>query len=193
MRRMKIYIVPHRRRREQRTDYRKRLALLKSGKPRFVVRASLNTITCQVVLHNPKGDKTIASATSLELKKFGWKGHTGNLPAAYLTGLLCGQRAKKERIKEAVLDTGLHASTKGSRIYAALNGALDSGLKIPHSDVILPSEERIKGKHISEYASLLKDKNPKEYERRFSQYLKKSLAPEVIAEHFEEVRNKLLK
>jgi large subunit ribosomal protein L18 len=45
---------------------------------------------------------------------------------------------------------GLNISTKGSRIYAALKGVLDSGIKVPHSEDILPSEDRIKGKHISE-------------------------------------------
>src|SRR3972149_3806725 len=107
MRRMSSQIMPHRRRREQRTDYRQRLRLLKSRKPRFVVRASVNSITCQIISHDTKGDRTLVSATSLELKKHGWKGHTGNIPAAYLTGFLCGQKAKKHKVKEAILDMGL--------------------------------------------------------------------------------------
>jgi large subunit ribosomal protein L18 len=43
----------------------------------------------------------------------------------------------------------LQISTKGSRIYAALKGVLDSGIKVPYSEEILPSEDRIKGRHIS--------------------------------------------
>jgi len=193
MRRMKIRIVPHRRRREQRTDYRQRLRLLKSRKPRFVVRASVNSITCQIVSHDPKGDRTLVSATSLELKKHGWKGHSGNLPSAYLTGFLACQKAKKHKVKEAILDMGLHISVKGSRIYASLKGAIDSGLEIPHSADILPSEERIKGGHISKYAELLKKEKPQEYEKRFSQYIKGSLPPEDLPRHFEEVKAKLAK
>ena len=191
MRRMKIRIVPHRRRREQRTDYRQRLRLLKSRKPRFVVRASVNSITCQIISHDSKGDRTLVSATSLELKKHGWKGHTGNIPAAYLTGFLCGQKAKKHKVKEAILDMGLHISVKGSRIYASLKGAIDSGLDIPHSVDILPSEDRIKGAHISRYAELLKKESPEKYGKRFSAYLKGSLQPEDLAKHFEEVKQKL--
>jgi len=191
MRRMKIRIVPHRRRREQRTDYRLRLRLLKSRKPRFVVRASVNSITCQIISHDSKGDRTLVSATSLELKKHGWKGHTGNLPAAYLTGFLCGQKAKKHKVKEAILDMGLHISVKGSRIYASLKGAIDSGLDIPHSSDILPSEDRIKGGHISSYAELLKKENPEKYGKRFSVYLKGSLQPEDLAKHFDEIKQKL--
>jgi len=193
MRRMSSQIMPHRRRREQRTDYRQRLRLLKSRKPRLVVRASVNSITCQIVSHDSKGDRTLVSASSLELKKHGWKGHTGNLPAAYLTGFLCGQKAKKHKVKEAVLDMGLHISVKGSRIYASLKGAIDSGLDIPHSADILPPEDRIKGEHISKYAELLKKERPQEYEKRFSAYLKGSLAPEDLARHFEEVKSKLAK
>ncbi len=143
----KTYVVPHRRRREQRTDYRLRLKLLKSGKPRLVVRKSLNSIVCQIVAHNPSGDETKFSASAMELKKLGWDQHCGNLPSAYLTGLLCGTKAKKE-IKDAVLDTGLQASTKGSAIYAALKGFVDAGIDVPHSADVLPSEERIRGEHI---------------------------------------------
>jgi len=193
MRRMANQIMPHRRRREQRTDYRQRLRLLKSRKPRLVVRASVNSITCQIVSHDSKGDRTLVSASSLELKKHGWKGHTGNIPAAYLTGFLCGQKAKKHKIKEAVLDMGLHISVKGSRIYASLKGAIDSGLDIPHSAEILPPEDRIKGAHISNYANLLKKEKPQEYEKRFSAYLKGALAPEDLARHFDEVKSKLAK
>ena len=142
MRRMANQIMPHRRRKEQRTDYHQRLRLLKSGQPRLVVRLSNSSITCQIVLHDPKGDKTIASATSFELRKHGWKGNTGNMPAAYLTGYLCGHKAKKKGTKEAIMDMGLHHSVKGSRIYSALKGAIDAGLTIPHS-LLLRADEVI--------------------------------------------------
>jgi len=145
----KSYLMQFKRRRENKTNYRKRIALLKSDKTRLVIRRSLSNITVQFVNFLPKGDETIASATSAELKKLGWS-RTGNIPASYLTGLLAGKKAKDKKIDEAILDLGLNISTKGSRIYAALKGVLDSGIKVPHSEDILPSEDRIKGKHISE-------------------------------------------
>jgi large subunit ribosomal protein L18 len=148
----KVRIVHHRRRREGRTDFRSRLSLVRSGKPRLVVRRTVNSMTCQVVRHGREGDKTIASSSSRDLPSYGWKGSMGNLPAAYLTGYLCGTRAKAAGAKVAVLDIGLHASTKGSRIYSALKGAIDSGLEISHSPEILPSEERLKGQHIEAYS-----------------------------------------
>ena len=151
MTRGKIRVIAHRRRREGRTDYRQRLALLRSGKARLVIRRSLNSITCQIVRHNPNGDQTAVTVSSGSLKSFGWKGSYGNLPAAYLTGMLCGIEAKKKGIKEAVLDMGLHTSTKGSRIYSALKGCLDAGIDVPHSADILPPVERIRGLHIEEH------------------------------------------
>jgi large subunit ribosomal protein L18 len=142
-------IVNFKRRRTEKTNYKKRLALLKSEKARLVIRKSLSNISVQFINFKPDGDETIASAVSAELKKFGWT-KCGNIPAAYLTGLLAGKKAKEKNIKEAVLDLGLQTSTRGSRLYAALKGVVDSGINVPHSKEILPSEERINGKHISE-------------------------------------------
>jgi large subunit ribosomal protein L18 len=192
MRRMSSRVVAHRRRREQRTDYKQRLTLLKSGKPRLVIRASGNSVSCQIIAHDSKGDRTLASSNSFELRKHGWRGHTGNMPAAYLTGYLCGQKAKG-KAKEAILDIGLQISTKGSRIYAALKGVVDAGLNVPHSEEILPSEDRVKGVHVSEYAALLKTQNPEKYQKHFAAYLKGSLQPEDLAKHFDEIKQKLAK
>src|SRR3972149_5227263 len=123
--------IQFRRRRKQKTNLNKRLALLKSGKTRLVVRRRLNNISVQFINYNKEGDKTIASAFSPELKKYGWNFSNGNIPAAYLTGLLAGFKAKA-RVKTAILDAGLQTSTKGSRIYSALKGVIDSGINVPH-------------------------------------------------------------
>jgi len=145
----KSYLIQFKRRRKKKTNYKKRLALLKSGKTRLVIRKSLSNISIQFINFKTKNDETITSANSTELKKLGWN-KTGNIPAAYLTGLLAGKKAKEKKIEEVVLDLGVQTSTKGSRIYAALKGVLDSGIKVPHSEDILPKEDRIRGKHISE-------------------------------------------
>lgn len=142
--------TPHRRRKEGKTDFKARLRLLKSGKPRLVVRKSSNNISCQLVEYKPKADVTLLSTHSSELEKLGWKFHRGNIPSAYLTGLLFGTKAKS-KVKEAVLDLGLQTSVKGSRLYAVLKGAVDAGLNIPHSGDILPSKERLSGKHIADH------------------------------------------
>ncbi len=158
------YRMPFRRRREGKTNYAKRLRLLRSGKPRLVVRKSLKYITAQLVEYDEAGDRTLAVASSKELRAMGWQFACDNTPAAYLTGVLIGKRANEKKIKEAVVDLGLYASTKGSRIYAVVKGARDAGLQIAVSEEMLPSEERIAGKHIAAYEDKFKDL-PKEFER----------------------------
>jgi large subunit ribosomal protein L18 len=142
--------VPFRRRREGRTDYRSRSRLLRSGKPRAVVRKTLNQTIVQVVVADAKGDKVLATAQSNELKEHGWSSGTGNLPAAYLTGLLAGRRASAKGLKEAVLDLGTQRPSKGGRLFAALQGLLDAGVAVPHSKEVLPAKDRLRGGHIGD-------------------------------------------
>jgi len=186
------YCVPYRRRREGKTNYRKRKALILSGKPRLVVRGSLKNVLVQIIEAKPKGDKVLVSAHSRELlKKFGWKAPRGNVPTAYLTGLLCGLRAKAKGISEAVLDIGLHSPTKGSRVFAALKGVLDAGLSVPHGEEKFPDEDRIRGVHIAQYAKLL-SVNAEKYMVVFSKYLENKLPPEQLPEHFAEVKKAVI-
>jgi len=186
------YRVPWRRRREGKTNYYKRVKLLKSGKPRLVVRKTLNYIWVQVIEARIEGDRVIAAAHSRELYKlYGWKGGGKNTCAAYLTGLLAGYRALLKGVREAVLDIGLARPSKGCRAFAALKGALDAGLKVPHSPEILPSEDRIKCEHIASWARELLETNPEFYKRQFSRYLARGLRPEELPAHFEEVLKKI--
>ncbi len=162
------YVVPFRRKREGKTDYKKRLNLLKSGASRLVVRPSNKHMIVQLVDYKKDGDVIVSTAHSKELKKFGWDFATSNLPAAYLTGLLCGFRGQKKGVKKAILNLGLFPSVKGSRSYAALKGAIESGLKIPVGEDVFPDEKRISGEHITH-----KDK-------------------ESITEKFEKVKKKIV-
>ena len=187
------YSVPFRRRREGKTDYRARRALILSKMPRIVARGSLKHMTVQVVNAKVEGDEVLASAHSKELvRDYGWKGACGNVPAAYLTGLLCGLKALQKGIKKAILDIGLRTPVKGSRVFAVLKGALDAGLEVPHSEEVLPDDSRIRGEHIANYAKMLASENPEEYNRRFSEYLAKKLKPEKLPEHFAKVKEKIL-
>lgn len=139
------------RRREGITNYKKRLGMLKSGVPRLVVRQTNKKIIAQLIEFGGAGDRVLASAMSTELAGFGWKHSPKSVPAAYLTGMLAGRRTKDSNAGECILDSGLKTITRGSRIFAVLKGALDAGLKIPHSPESLPSGERIRGKHIADY------------------------------------------
>jgi len=148
------YIVKTRRRREGKTDYRKRMNLLRAHKTRMVVRKTLSQIIVQFVEYKEDGDNIIASAVSKELKtKYKWGFSTANTSSAYITGYLAALRAKEKGIKECVLDTGRQRPVTGSKIFASLKGALDAGIKCPHNEEKLPSEDRIHGKHIDDKIS----------------------------------------
>lgn len=152
-----------RRRREGKTDYKLRLQLLRSGKPRLVVRKGLKYIRAQVLTFDMKGDRTAVSAISQSLKKLGWTYACDNLPAAYLTGYMLGKFAKAKGVHEAILDAGLYPSTKGSRVYAAAKGAIDAGLAVPVDDSMFPDEKRMRGEHIASRDAKFKDM-PKKFD-----------------------------
>jgi len=145
------YHVKPRRQRQGITDYRRRLALLKSGKTRIVVRKSLKSIQVQFVEYTPKGDKILVSTTSNELiKRYGWKYSAATTPAAYLTGLLAGKKAKEQGISEGILDIGRYTPTTGSKLFAVLKGASDAGISCPYDAIKSPKEDRLMGKHLND-------------------------------------------
>lgn len=148
MARKAAYVVPYRRKREGKTDYKGRMNLLKSETTRLVVRPSNKHMTVQLIDYRKEGDLVVSMAHSKELAEFGWNYSTANLPAAYLTGLMCGLRGTKKGVKTAILDIGLFPSIAGSKTYAALKGAIDAGLKIPANEIVFPNEKRISGEHI---------------------------------------------
>lgn len=194
VKRKAIKRLPFRRRRKGLTNYRVRLKMLLSGRPLLVIRKTNTQTIVQVVKPEVKGDVVLAQATGKELKaKFGWPASGKSTPAAYLTGYLAGLRAIKAGVKEAIPYIGLHRAVKGARVFAALKGALDAGLSVPHSLESLPPEDRIKGVHIAKYVSLLKESNTAAFEKRFSAYLKSGFNPEKIVEVFEEVKKKIEK
>ncbi len=153
------YRVQFRRRREGKTNYHRRLAIVKSRETRLVIRASTAHITVQVVESKAQGDKVLTSSFSKELvNKYGWKASTGNLAAAYLTGYLTGLKAKKAGVKEAILDLGVFVHSH--RVYAAFKGVLDAGIVVPHDEKIFPEQfvKRLDGSSIEAFGKYLQDK-----------------------------------
>jgi large subunit ribosomal protein L18 len=183
------YRVALRRRREGKTDFQARKALVLSGKPRLVARCSLKNASVQVVVAKPVGDEVLAAAHSRELKKYGWKAPTGNAPAAYLTGFLCGLKAKAKGVNEAILDVGLVAPTKGSKLFAVLSGVVDAGIPVPHDEAKI-IKEIVKGEHIAKYGKSL-GAGSEAYSAKFSKYLAEKLSPEKLPEHFAKVKAKI--
>ena len=146
-----------RRRIENKTNYHKRLILLKSKSPRLVIRKTNKYIILQIIESTDAQDKVVCSVNTRDLLKDNWPkdkaGSLKSLSAAYLAGFLLGKKAKiKGRV---VLDTGLTPSTKGSRIYAAVKGISDAGIEINFDEEMVPSKERIES---VEFFSIVKNK-----------------------------------
>ena len=135
-----------RRRNQAKTDYKARLAMLKSGRQRLVVRKTNRYIQAQIVETKIAQDKVLADASSKELLEKGWpkelSGSLKNLHAAYLTGLMLGKKLKG-KTGEVILDFGMHRNVSGSRIYALVKGAHDAGVDVSCSKEVLPSNERL--------------------------------------------------
>src|SRR3989338_8107567 len=114
-------VVGFRRKRQRKTDYRKRLKVLLSRKPRLVVRRTLNNTIVQIAEYGEEGDRIVAAASTKDLVKTGWKYSTGNAVSAYIIGIKVGRKGIAGGIKEAVVDIGKQRPSL--RIFSAVKGA----------------------------------------------------------------------
>lgn len=185
-----IKTINFRRKREGKTNYRKRLKILLSRKMRLTVRKSLKHIYAQLIDYQEEGDQVKVSAASEELRKLGWKTNTGNIPAAYLVGYLLGRKAKKKQVEQAILDIGLQPSVKGSRVYAVAKGAIDAGLSVPVAPEMLPGEDAVNGKSIANYSQSLQ-KDVQKYQRYYSLYSKHGILPQELDRHVAAIKKKI--
>ena len=184
-----VYTSTFRRIREKKTNYRKREKLLVGRKDFVTVNVSDQNISAQLIRPDLLGDKVMASVHSNELLSYGWKGSRKNIPSCYLVGLLLGKKCLQKKISSAILYIGKrHFTTK---IAACLKGLSEAGLELPFSESILPSEDRIQGNHIADYAKKLKA-NDDMYKSRFSSNLGSGLEPEKYPSHFSEVKDKIV-
>ncbi len=142
----KTYTVGFRRKRQKKTDYKKRLKQVVSDRVRIVIRQSTNSIIIQAVKFNESGDETLKYVKSGDLKKYGWKENLGNTSAAYLTGLLFGKLAK-EVAENGIIDLGLRRLVKKSRIAAVIKGITDAGLSVLVGENIFPENDKLTGKN----------------------------------------------
>jgi len=154
--------VSKRRRREGKTDYRKRIKLLSSESPRLIFRKTNRYIISQYVTSKEAQDKIEMNVNSKSLIKYGWpESHRASLksiPASYLTGMLIGKKIIKNKLKTPILDSGMYRTLHKTRVFAFLKGLIDSGIKMKYKEGIFPDEERLKGKHLKKDFSEIFDK-----------------------------------
>jgi len=197
-------------------------------KYRFVVRFTNKRVICQIVYATIAGDVTVCQADSLELDRYGLKAGYTNYPATYATGLLCARRmltkynlaetyeGKTEDLGEdyhveaegdarpfkCFLDTGLVRTSTGARVFAAMKGASDGGLDIPHNEKRFAGydlqdkshdpdtlERYIKGGVVAEYAEEMQEEEPEKFEAHFSKYLAADQDPTELEELYEEIHD----
>ncbi|RUP35253.1 hypothetical protein BC936DRAFT_138505 [Jimgerdemannia flammicorona] len=191
-----------------------------SPKYRLVVRFTNTDVIAQIVYAKIQGDFILTSAYSHELPRYGIKGGLTNWAAAYATGLLLARRTlvklgladkyvgvtepdgtvsevealeNAPRPFKAFLDVGLKRTSTGSRVFAALKGASDGGIFIPHSENRFPGydvegkkldaevlRKYIYGGHVAEYMEYLEGEDEEKYKRQFSTFLKEGLASDDL-------------
>lgn len=143
--------IDRRRRREGKTDYSKRIILLKSGAARIVFRKTNRYLIAQYIKSKEAKDSIEFGMNSKALLKYGWpekaKGSLKSLPAAYLLGVLTAKKITDKK-KLPIVDMGMIGSVHKSRAYAFVKGLLDSGISVKHKEGIFPDENRIKGEHM---------------------------------------------
>jgi len=144
--------IQKRRRRENKTDYGKRIKLLKSGSPRVIFRKTNRYLIAQYVSSKHAQDKVEIGANSKDLIQYGWpkefRGSLKSLPAAYLLGLLIGRKIIEKKLATPIIDFGMIRILHKTKTYSFLKGMIDSGIKIKCKEEIFPNEDRIKGKHM---------------------------------------------
>merc|ERR1711937_1017867 len=157
---------------------------------------------------------------SHELPRYGVKVGLTNYAAAYCTGLLLARRTLQkfnlDSIYEgnteingelynvededdgpgafrACLDVGLARTSTGAKVFAALKGAVDGGLDIPHSEKRFPGydserkelnadvhRQHIFGLHVSEYMKTLQEEDEQQFKRHFSRFLKNGVTADSM-------------
>ena len=184
--------VPFRRRREGKTNYHRRLKLIRSHKKRLVIRTSNKHTNVQVMDSLMHGDKLVAESHSIQLKKImEWGYNTSNLPSAYLTGYLGGLRAKKAGVEHAILDVGI--LVHDSQVKAALLGFLDADVDVPVNREWFSEhlEQRVTGQHIQDYAEMLSKEDSKKYKKMFAAVLANNGNPKKIVADWEKAKKTL--
>ncbi len=178
--------TPFRRRAEGRTNYVKRLAFVKSGLVRAVVRKSTNNLSVQFVQTEHGKDAVLTAAHTKELNAYDYKGHGGNIPAAYLTGYLAGKKmTAKQKGAEIIVDLGIQPAIHGTRLFAAIKGMVDAGANVKADAVSFPKTERLTGKHVDAYAQ----KEPSKMNRhQFALYVKEKVSIDKFSNMVEEAK-----
>jgi large subunit ribosomal protein L5e len=195
----------------------------------LVVRITNTDVICQIVYAKIQGDLVLASAYAHELPRYGIKHGLTNYSACYATGLLVARRLltklgladKYEGQAEPTgelfnvedledgpaafkcfLDVGLRRTSTGARIFAAMKGAADGGLNVPHNEKRFPGYDSsskeldaevmrgyIFGEHVAEYMRYLQEEDPEKYKVQFARYVADEIGPDDLEDLYAEAHS----
>ncbi len=140
------------RRRKNKTDYLKRLKLLKSERPRIVFRRTNKFIISEYVISEEAKDKVLFGFDSRKLIGYGWPkegvGSLKSVTSSYLTGYLTGKIILKKNLEMPILDVGMNRTIYKNKIYSFIKGLIDAGIKMNCEEKFFPEANRIEGKHL---------------------------------------------
>lgn len=108
----------------------------------------------------------------------------------------------EKRPFRCLLDVGIKNTTTGAKVFAAMKGASDGGLDIPHSEKRFPGysrdtktydpevhKSRIMGEHIADYMREMEEDDEDMFKRHFAKYIEEGLDADGLEEKLEEVHD----
>jgi len=111
-----------------------------------------------------------------------------------------GEVDEDKRPFRALLDVGIKNTTTGAKVFAALKGASDGGLDIPHSNKRFPGynrdtktfdasmhKSRIMGEHVADYMREMEEDDEENFNKHFAKYIESDIAADDLEELYEKV------
>lgn len=110
----------------------------------------------------------------------------------------------EKRPFRCLLDVGIKATTTGSKVFAVMKGAADSGLDIPHSERRFPGYDRdtkefdaeahkarIMGEHVGDYMREMEEDDEEGYAKHFSKFIEADIDADDLEELYEKVHSSI--
>ncbi|KAL3989909.1 60S ribosomal protein L5 [Acanthocheilonema viteae] len=105
----------------------------------------------------------------------------------------------------AVLDVGLARTVTGAKVFAVMKGVADGGIDVPHSETRFfgynsetkynaeAHRDRILGKHVADYMTLLKEQDEEAYKRHFSRFIAANISADDIMDMYKKAHEAIRK
>jgi large subunit ribosomal protein L5e len=97
------------------------------------------------------------------------------------------------------LDVGLRITSTGAKVFAAMKGASDGGIYIPHSETRFPGYDRenksldsellrdyIYGESVAEYMRYLEEEDEERYKKQFARFIEEGISADDLEEIYEQ-------